>query len=519
MNERLPPELFTKGGRRRPLQLKKIKYLFPELWERVLSSTDDSLTEKVRYELYLRGLYTFKTCIGIDCENKVTNHLSGQFCSTQCSKNSPITREKIESACIKKYGSKSSLGNKDVRAKSKETCMIKYGAENGGWAEQAQTKIKNTCQERYGSNSPGAAEQVRNKINETILERFGGTSPFCNLSVRNKAEKTLFERYGVDHVWKDQKLKNLSGAIETITNKNSKIFDFEFLVDEAKVSSLYKSGGWKAIAKEIGYSTNAHSPTIKRLKEYGYTLKIRSAPEFEIKEFIESLGFTVMHNSRSIIKPLELDLYIPEKNLAIEFNGIYWHSSCDVEESKTQKHKHVRKTDLCRSKGIHLLHIFENEWAAKKEIWKSMIKSNLGVSDRQIIAEKCSIKNIDHIDSNNFFRDNHLEGSIPPTKAVGIYCEDELLMAAAFIEDSLIRVCCKLNTNVIGGLGKIFKFVDGRFFFVANKKYFNENDVDSKHVLLRETCPRIFDVSGRDKTTRFAWDCGDYIFLINDDLQ
>lgn len=66
---------------------------------------------------------------------------------------------------------------------------------------------------------------------------------------------------------------------------------------------------------------------------------------------------------------------------------------------------------------------------------------------------------------------------------------------------------------------RVFKFVDGRFFFVANKKYFNENDVDSKHVLLRETCPRIFDVSGRDKTTRFAWDCGDYIFLINDDLQ
>lgn len=120
MDERLPPELFTKSGKRRPLQIKKIKYLFPELWERVLSSTDDSLTEKVRFELYLRGLYTFKTCIGIDCENKVTNHLSGQFCSTQCSKNSPITREKIESACIKKYGSKSSLDSKHVLLR--ETC-------------------------------------------------------------------------------------------------------------------------------------------------------------------------------------------------------------------------------------------------------------------------------------------------------------------------------------------------------------------------------------------------------------
>ena len=63
-----------------------------------------------------------------------------------------------------------------------------------------------------------------------------------------------------------------------------------------------------------------------------------------------------IHN-RKVIKPLELDIYIPEKRIAIEINGSYWHS-----ESHKDKYYHQNKTINCAKQGIRFIHIFEYEW-------------------------------------------------------------------------------------------------------------------------------------------------------------
>ena len=48
--------------------------------------------------------------------------------------------------------------------------------------------------------------------------------------------------------------------------------------------------------------------------------------ENEVKDFIKSLGINFIENSRNIISPLELDIYIPSHNMAIEYDGLYWHN-------------------------------------------------------------------------------------------------------------------------------------------------------------------------------------------------
>ncbi len=72
-----------------------------------------------------------------------------------------------------------------------------------------------------------------------------------------------------------------------------------------------------------------------------------SKAEDEIYKFITSIyNNTVDRNNRNIIKSkyknrfLELDLYLPDINLAIEFNGSYWHS------------------DKMKMKYINLLHLY-----------------------------------------------------------------------------------------------------------------------------------------------------------------
>ena len=100
-----------------------------------------------------------------------------------------------------------------------------------------------------------------------------------------------------------------------------------------------------------------------------------SVPEDEIVKIIESMGLKVIARNRKIIKPYELDIYIPELNKAIEFNGTYWHYS--------EKHfipgKHGLKSKLCRQKGIKLLHVREDLWLKDKEKMKNIIKNFLNL--------------------------------------------------------------------------------------------------------------------------------------------
>ena len=96
-------------------------------------------------------------------------------------------------------------------------------------------------------------------------------------------------------------------------------------------------------------------------------------PEIELADFIKSLNYKILTSKRNIIKPYELDIYIPILNKAIEFNGTYWHYS--------KKHfipgKHSNKSNLCREKGIKLLHIREDLWNRDKEKMKQIIQKFL----------------------------------------------------------------------------------------------------------------------------------------------
>ena len=89
-----------------------------------------------------------------------------------------------------------------------------------------------------------------------------------------------------------------------------------------------------------------------------------SAPEKEIFNYISSIvgKENSSSNDRSVISPKELDIYVPSRNLAIEYCGLYWHSDLVIED----KYYHKNKYDLCYKKGIRLITVFEDEYLADK---------------------------------------------------------------------------------------------------------------------------------------------------------
>ncbi len=196
--------------------------------------------------------------------------------------------------------------------------------------------------------------------------------------------------------------------------------------------------------------------------------QIYSQYEFEIYNFIKSIdnNCTVLQNNRSVIFPYELDIYLPDYKLAIEFNGIYWHSY-DRIETVQEKRKHLFKTLQCEKKNINLIHIFENEWIdpVKKSLWKSMIQSKMNKNQR-IYARNCNVMLVCNTEAKKFLDENHLQGHCRSSINIGLYHNETLYSLMTFskcrfnknYQWEIIRYCCKKQYNIIGGPSKLLTY-------------------------------------------------------------
>ena len=191
-----------------------------------------------------------------------------------------------------------------------------------------------------------------------------------------------------------------------------------------------------------------------------------SIGEKQVRDFIRGIcSSKVYSNSRKLLYPLELDVYIPSIKTAFEFDGLYWHS-----DAKIDSNYHLNKTNDCIKKGFNLYHIFSDEWEEKHEIVKSKIKSILGKTDKKIYARKCTIKEIDSKTLKDFLVSNHLQGNVNSSYRYGLFYNNELVSVMSFglLRKSLgskndgktyemLRFCNKLNTSVVGGASKLLK--------------------------------------------------------------
>lgn len=190
----------------------------------------------------------------------------------------------------------------------------------------------------------------------------------------------------------------------------------------------------------------------------------RSKAEIDLSEFIQSLGIKVINNTKNIIPNVELDIYLPDYNLAIEFNGLYWHSE---KQGKT-KNYHLDKTNKCLDKNIKLIHIFSDEWQEKSNIIKNRIKYILNIKDEKIYARKCEIVSLTKEEKKKFLEENHLQGNDKSSIFYGLKFNSQIVCVLTFGKLRKIMGNSKNNLdeyeiyrysslNVVGGFSKLLK--------------------------------------------------------------
>lgn len=246
----------------------------------------------------------------------------------------------------------------------------------------------------------------------------------------------------------------------------------------------------------------------------------------DIKTYLPNEEF--LTNFKGLIKnpttgyPLELDIYIPSKKFAIEYNGIYWHSE-EIQGEKAP-YTHLIKWEECRKQGIQLFQIFEDEYNQKKEIILSMIKHKLGfTSNKTIYARKCTIKEIIPKEKNIFLDNNHIQGRDSSRIKLGAFFENELIGVMTFglgnitrggrpdqtKKWELSRFATKKECLVIGIGGKLLEYFKRHFDWEEIYSYadlrFSTGNIYQKlgFELISQSQPNYFYVKNGTRIHRF----------------
>lgn len=272
------------------------------------------------------------------------------------------------------------IDKKDELNRKRETTMVeRYGYVKNFSSEQFKDEVKSTCLEIYGVDNAFKSPIIRDRAKYTCLERYGVDHYNKTEEYNDKTKATCLERYGVEHFTQSESFKKNN------INANYKGWreQAEYIVDN------YSSGmpSYK-LCDEIGYSQSHFNkilhnleldPNLPQNKRWKPTF--RSKGEIEIGDFVKSLGFDFENNTRNVIDG-ELDIYIPSMNLAIEYNGTYWH--CD---SLRPKEHVIDKLNKCENLGIHLVTIQENVYLENKDKVLNKIRSMLCKENDVIYAK------------------------------------------------------------------------------------------------------------------------------------
>ena len=387
--------------------------------------------------------------------------------------------------------------------KSKAISLLKYGVENKSQLEETRKKLSEI-------NKANSAERTE-KRNKTNMERYG-TCDFIN---SDKAKKTIVERYGsienYNKIMSEKKKERFKNASEKFCEENdcfmfSEIYEpsvkhlastLNYCIEQANIKLL--------MFENVPYIKNSDIPLLdSELDKIGKNYSHSSKGEEQLTEFIKSIcDYEIIENDRKLIFPKELDIYIPQKNLAIEYDGLYWHD----EQHISDRNAHLNKTLVCNSKGVDLIHVFEDDWNSKREIVKSMICSRLGIYKEKIFARKCTIEEIDVSVAKLFFNKYHLQGFAYGDLYLGLFHGDELVQAIIINKKGfhdgnveLTRMVTKEYTQVLGGFSKLLSYACKNYGFseivsYVNRAWFNGKGYKSSGFeIIHENLPSYYYV-------------------------
>jgi len=184
-----------------------------------------------------------------------------------------------------------------------------------------------------------------------------------------------------------------------------------------------------------------------------------------LEKFFENLMGVEKYGKKALVNYR----YLPDFKLSdviyVNVDGLYPHSQGHHDPRPISYHRKLFKA--FEKEGKRILQFYEDEVYTKSHIVKSIINSVLGKNDIRLHGRKLTLTDVNHKIANAFLAKNHLIGSVPASRHVGLYDNDTLISLVSFRchkEDiELTRLCIMGGVVVRGGATRLIKEISRRY--------------------------------------------------------
>lgn len=415
----------------------------------------------------------------------------GYVCKCECGIRKRFTGEELKSItddtkCEHKIPNRKDISGMNfgawhvIKPTSKGYYLCKCNCGCGTVKEIYGTTLRNGKTKSCGKNTTGFKDLTGKKFGSLVVQEYEGNHIWkCLCDCGNY---TSVHRYSlISGKTKSCGCKSSDLAIKTLIN-NKKLSDrskeqLEAIKNKSSLKEYIVKLGYKPTILQLSNSLGinrawtGHYIHKYKLEEYVSIDIPKSTDEIELCNYIKSItDCNVIESDRTVLNGYELDIYIPELKLAIEYNGTYWHS--DIFKDK---YYHQHKTIECAKKNIRLIHIFEYEYNTdeKKENIHRFLYNIINRDSHKIIyGRNTEVKEIDSYEARGFIEKYHLQSYSGAKINIGCYYNNELVSVLTFGEPrfnkkyqyEIIRYCNKDDVAIVGGIEKMFKY------FIKNYK-------------------------------------------------
>jgi len=390
------------------------------------------------------------------CENEkelmfkkyLKNIKNGGFyaCSSKCS------QKKVKDTSLEKFGEEHYSKTKDYNDSVKQTSIEKYGCLHSSQNEQVKNKLKKTNLKKYNVDCVFKSDEIKNKIRNTNLEIYNVDNPSKNDIIKNKIINKLRR-------WNENKYMDIYKKYN-IVSINYEKDELIFKCDNNKNHNFI-------IPSDLFQNRKLYNTILCTVCNPSNSSK--SGLEQQLFEFISNVYNGIILRNKRIMGKQEIDIYLPDFKIGIEFNGLYWHN-----ELNKSNDYHKIKSELSNKNNIKLIHIYEDDWLYKQEIIKSRILNIFG-KNKKINGKKCIIKEIKNVDIiREFLVENHIKGYKGSLYNIGLYFDNDLISIMCFDKNNkLIRFCNKNFYDIENGYEELFNYFITKYNVNESYSYYD----------------------------------------------
>jgi hypothetical protein len=419
------------------------------------------------------------------------NYKPIRYAHQECAVNARIEKidwkaavSKRKETCKNLYGSEHYFDYDSMITKSRKTKLEKYGTENFVNPEKAkQTKeelygtsnyrndaqIKETNLKRYGAENPFGSTKIIQKISGKLETNYGGRG-FASEVLSKNIQQTVESVFGVSNAMKNPNVAKKSSSLKRKAYYGPTLFQTltENLHEQYEKYVQQNQLSITKLATTLGIDRNTLSRAFKKdgfqILDRNYNCSTSTGERY-LADLIRTIdpNVEIVLNTRSIIEPKELDLWLPKYQVGIEYHGSYWHQEERVGDL------HREKAILAKEKNIRLIQIFDYELIEKTDKILSLLRSVMGLNSKKLYARDCNLVELDVHEARKFCDTYHLQAYAPAKINYGLVHKTEgLVQLMSFgrprftkrTEWEIIRLCTQFDTIVVGGTKKLWsKFI------------------------------------------------------------